>query len=128
MGMILYSASKLAKGISIAQYTDPGTEQLALNIRATLGEKYAVLMLWCRSRWKRYRRSIRKRKSSRRTCKTTIRGNANWKAATTTRKNNKKFLERTEIKGTHESRTDLYGMYPKGGFSKPSLQKFNTCL
>ena len=44
MGMILYSAPKLAKGIGIAQYADPGTEQLALNIGAALGEKYAVLM------------------------------------------------------------------------------------
>ncbi|MEM3714706.1 MAG: class II aldolase/adducin family protein [Nitrososphaeria archaeon] len=44
MGMILYTAPKLAKGIGIAEYADPGTEQLALNIGAALGERYAVLM------------------------------------------------------------------------------------
>jgi len=44
MGMILYSAPKLVKGIGLAQYADPGTEQLALNIGVALSDKYAVLI------------------------------------------------------------------------------------
>ncbi|MEM3404604.1 MAG: class II aldolase/adducin family protein [Nitrososphaeria archaeon] len=44
MGMVLYFAPKLAKGVGIAKYGDPGTEQLASNIGVALETKYAALM------------------------------------------------------------------------------------
>jgi ribulose-5-phosphate 4-epimerase/fuculose-1-phosphate aldolase len=44
MGMLFYSAPLLAKGVGMAKYADPGTEQLALNIGAAMADKYCALM------------------------------------------------------------------------------------
>ena len=44
MGMILYSAPPLAKGIGISKYALPGTEDLALNIAEEIKDKDAVLL------------------------------------------------------------------------------------
>lgn len=44
MGTVLYTAPPLAKGVGIAEYAPPGTEQLALNVVSELKNKNAVLM------------------------------------------------------------------------------------
>lgn len=44
MGMGLYRAPCLIKGVGVAKYAPPGTEQLAKNIDEGLGDRCAVLM------------------------------------------------------------------------------------
>jgi len=44
MGMEIYRAPDLAKGIGISKYAPPGTEELAQNIAGAMKERVAVLM------------------------------------------------------------------------------------
>jgi len=44
MGMLVFNTPTLAKGVGIAKYAPPGTEELAQNIAEGMGDKYAVLM------------------------------------------------------------------------------------
>lgn len=44
LGMLVHRALGLAKGVGLAKYANPGSEQLAINLAEGMGDRVAVLM------------------------------------------------------------------------------------